>query len=318
MRHIVCVFLAASALAVPLATPAHGSWVSDITGVEINVPAGRISFSTPRPDHIPQMLQNLPKDLGQALLNPAGAALATVIRHGAAQAQWSSQPVPSEIRRVLEPFFPPGILNKARFTFYDPNRITIDSAITAWFQGEGAVTLDNFIVFSDANAASNWKLWAHELTHVSQYDRMGVESFATVYSVNWGSLEDQARAWAEHVQQTIQANNNQVPSGTFYAAPTGPSGSYLSSADYASAARQFFPAQSCTATRETPQALWVQNVCPVPVFINGWDQLPWGAQRPVHIACGFNCIVGPGENKPFQSPAPGPMVQVYFSYFSGN
>jgi len=42
-------------------TNADASWLSDITGVKIDVPAGRFSLSAQRPQDIPQMIQHLPR-----------------------------------------------------------------------------------------------------------------------------------------------------------------------------------------------------------------------------------------------------------------
>ncbi|HSE62716.1 MAG TPA: DUF4157 domain-containing protein, partial [Thermoanaerobaculia bacterium] len=154
---------------------ARASWFSEITGIDINIPAGTIEISTPKPQAIPEMLRNLPLDVGQALLAPHGAALAAAIRNGAAQALSDARPIPPDVRAVLSRFFPPYILDKAQWNVYDPNRIAIDGAIFGWFNSEGAITLDRVVVFRDAAVAqSDWRLWAHELTHVSQYDNMGV------------------------------------------------------------------------------------------------------------------------------------------------
>jgi len=295
-----------------------GSWLSDITGIDINIPAGTVSVGVPHPQAIPQMLQHLPQDIGQAFLNPVGAVLATAIRNGAAQANWSARPLPPQVVQLLSPYFPPGVLNKAKWTLYDPNRITIDSAITAWFQGEGAVTLDNIIVFSDENVAdSDIGLWAHELTHVMQYDNMGVESFAFVYSVNWNSLESQARDWSSRITAALQSQQGQqspqAQQATYYSvAPGQPR--YFTAQDYSQAARSFYPASSCARTQETQQALLVQNVCPIPIFVTGWDQ-----QNPYNgvitsTRCNFNCVVAAGATMPFQGPYPGPMTQVYYQY----
>jgi hypothetical protein len=37
---------------------ADASWLSKITGIDINIPAGTISFDVPRPDAIPDMIKN--------------------------------------------------------------------------------------------------------------------------------------------------------------------------------------------------------------------------------------------------------------------
>jgi len=34
-----------------------GSWLSDIMGIDINIPAGTVSVGVPHPQAIPQMLQ---------------------------------------------------------------------------------------------------------------------------------------------------------------------------------------------------------------------------------------------------------------------
>ena len=259
------------------------------------------------------MLQNLPRDVGQALLNPAGATLATAIRQGAAQAGSGAQSIPPAIRQVLTPYFPSHILDKVRWNVYNPNRISIDSAVIGWFQNEGAITLDGIVVFSSSTEAqTNWGLWAHELTHVMQYDNMGVESFANVYSVNWNSLESQARDWASTVSQRVQQNGQSTQQQYSYA--SNGANRVITNADYAAAARSFYPAQSCAQTTETPQALWVVNVCPIPILVTGWQQRNPFNGVIVSINCGANCVVGPQQNMPFQSPAPGPMVAVFFRY----
>ncbi len=154
--------------------------------------------------------------------------------------------------------------------------------------------------------------WAHELTHVMQYDNMGVESFATIYSVNWDSLESQARDWASKVANNVQ-NSPQPSNQQFvrYLQQPQPNG-YLSATQYQAAARDFYPPASCTETFETPQALFIHNMCPVPVLVVGWQQ-----QNPLNgmivaIPCVNNCWIGPSQNLPFQSPAPGPIVDVAY------
>src|SRR5215471_3098760 len=101
---------------------AVGSWVSEITGIDVNVPAGTISFNTPRPDAIPEMLKNLPADLLEFATNCLltkgvcpGAWMATLVRQGKAQAQGYAQPIPPDIRSKLVNFFPGYILDKSRW-----------------------------------------------------------------------------------------------------------------------------------------------------------------------------------------------------------
>ena len=56
---------------------AEASWVSEITGVDVDLNRGTVSIKPPNLGAIPQALQNLPKDASQALLNPAAPALAS-------------------------------------------------------------------------------------------------------------------------------------------------------------------------------------------------------------------------------------------------
>ncbi len=190
---------------------ADASWLSDITGIDVNVPAGKISINTPRPQDIPQMIQHLPDDVRQAL-NPAGTALATAIRVSSAQANHGSQVIPSTIAAILAPYFPANILAKARWNTLQNSGIDIVGQLAMLNRDVAAITLDNVIVFRDANdAQTNWKLWAHELVHVTQYENMGVEKFADVYSLSGGSgLENQAYSWEDHVYQDVMSKQNSV------------------------------------------------------------------------------------------------------------
>jgi hypothetical protein len=63
-----------------------------------------------------------------------------------------------------------------------------------------AVTLGDVIVFRDAHLAEDPLLWAHELTHVEQYRRWGVEAFATQYLQQAGVLEDEAITKANRIK----------------------------------------------------------------------------------------------------------------------
>jgi hypothetical protein len=191
------------------------SWLSDITGIDVNIAAGTVSFSTPRPQDIPEMLKNLPADLLKTL-NPQGMQLAFLVRQAQAQAAQGAQPIPPNIRVMLQNFFPAYILDKARWNVYNANRWTLDSMILGTdctnlnlpFNFDckmGAITLDQTIVFRGANdALTNWASWAHELVHVSQYDSLGVDGFAFIYaSPGAYSLEKQAYDWSGGVPRIL-------------------------------------------------------------------------------------------------------------------
>jgi len=215
--HLLRRFLAAgAALLLLCAENAQASWLSKITGIDINIPAGTISFSAPQPQAIPDMLKNLPTDVLQ-LLNPYGLKLAFLIREARAQALNSAQPMPSNMRSLMAPFFPAYILDKAKWTVYDASRITLDSLILGSDCSDlnlpfnidckmGAITFDDVVIFRGADGAQNFVNWAHELVHVSQYDSMGVDGFAFVYaSPGAYSLEKQAYDWQATVKNAYES-----------------------------------------------------------------------------------------------------------------
>ena len=89
-------------------------------------------------------------------------------------------PIPSQIRGKLSHLYPPALLDKVRYKTGSGFLGTLQ-----WFREEmgnrGAITLDDVIVFSNANGANDAHLWAHELEHVRQYEQLGVDGFAQAY-----------------------------------------------------------------------------------------------------------------------------------------
>lgn len=113
-------------------------------------------------------------------------------------------PIPEGIRHQLEPYFPAYILEKTQWTY--PNRsLDLGSIIATWYRKHGgAVTLKDTIVYSDTNAVSQRYLWAHELTHVMQFEELGVANFARIYLTNSAFLEEQAWDNARQIIIAIQ------------------------------------------------------------------------------------------------------------------
>lgn len=178
------------------------SWFSDLTGVNIDIAAGR--FQIGRPDL--GALQRLPniQDVISGL-NPAGAALAFAVRQAKAQALNGAQPIPPNIYQQLRPFYPPGFLESVRFNVFTRSNVNLANATMMLNSDVGAVTLEDVVVFRlDLDAQMNRLLWAHELTHVMQYRSMGVENFSNVYSTNAWVLENQATDSANRIVNTIQ------------------------------------------------------------------------------------------------------------------
>jgi len=66
-----------------------------------------------------------------------------------------------------------------------------------------AITLIDVVLFRrEADAEEDAKLWAHELTHVGQYRRWGVEGFAARYVADSGALEREASDNADRFART--------------------------------------------------------------------------------------------------------------------
>ena len=62
------------------------------------------------------------------------------------------------------------------------------------------------IAFSDAtDAQEDVELWAHELTHVNQYEELGIEAFALGYVRDFSNIESEASRNASRIVASIGA-----------------------------------------------------------------------------------------------------------------
>lgn len=89
--------------------------------------------------------------------------------------------IPPDIRANLTGFIPENILNAVRYRVGGGGDLTLQ--VNAIRYGEAAaITLDYVVVFKEQNdALYNPTLWAHELTHVGQYQSWGIHDFAVRY-----------------------------------------------------------------------------------------------------------------------------------------
>jgi hypothetical protein len=135
--------------------------------------------------------------LGQAirqLQDLGGSSLADWIERSRDDALAAGvAPVPPRVRAELAPHFPPALLDTARYRVGWPGELT-PSAVSFRYGHADAITLGHVIVFKDpADAAANLVLWAHEITHVEQYRRWGMQEFARRYVTDHRAVEDEAR-----------------------------------------------------------------------------------------------------------------------------
>lgn len=299
-----------------IAVPVQASWLSKITGVHVNLNGGPVlRIEAPQPQAIPEMLQNLPKDAAQFVLSPHGTALAAAIRHARGQTRPSAQPIPANIRQALQPYFPEVILNKARWAKRNDVKWALDTAVMKISEPSG-ITLDDVIVFNDdidptSDDFATLELWAHELTHVLQYENMGVESFAFIYGYDPGRLEGQASSNASQVRNRLASDSN---GAGYYSVSASIGQEQLAQQQFIQTAKQIVPASDCVRWQTNMPGAMVQNICGIPIGITGWRQInPWTGM-PFEIPCVSNCGIGAGMVKQFASPQPGLWVDIGFTY----
>ena len=127
------------------------------------------------------------------LLDYAGTALADVIDTARQQAIADGvRPLPPGVYRALLGYFPAALLQRARYAVGGTGRLSLP--MLAFSYGDAlAMTLGDVILFKTARAAeTDLKLWAHELTHVMQYQRWGTDGFADRYVRDSASVEREA------------------------------------------------------------------------------------------------------------------------------
>jgi hypothetical protein len=135
----------------------------------------------------------------------AANTLQRAIQHSRANAKRSGlQPIPPEVKADLQYYFSKDLLERVRWTQVGPE-VDLGSLVAAWYRREGgAVTLQDVIVYSHADMAQNRTLWAHELTHALQYEKLGLAGFARAYLTNYEVLERQARENADRIAREIR------------------------------------------------------------------------------------------------------------------
>jgi Domain of unknown function (DUF4157) len=102
------------------------------------------------------------------------------------------RPMPAMIHRALLGYFPDALMRKVRYVTGQTEAISLPN-LAFTYGDTAAMTLGDVIVFRDERRAqSDVKLWAHELTHVMQYQRLGIEGFADRYVQNSSELEREA------------------------------------------------------------------------------------------------------------------------------
>ena len=156
---------------------------------------------------------------GQNPLQVTAAPLAAAIRAARERHAVNAKPLPDDVKKALTAHFDAATLNRAKYAV-GTVEITLPNFIgkgNKFMGNDYAVVVDDIIVFSSDppsyDKAAFW--WAHEVTHIDQYRRVGVESFSFKYLRDLGSsIEKEADAKA----QTITGNTKFV--GAAFLAPS--------------------------------------------------------------------------------------------------
>lgn len=193
---LVVLTLAAAGPAALALSPASDSLVSHFAPCSLAASAPRLVESY---DGARQSLSST----GLHMSRISGPVLAAAIRFSRWKGrQQGSRPVPERISAALGPHFPPGMLGQVRWVSLDRELrgIRLDEGCIGV---EGAMTLGDTIVFSSAQAATSVELWAHELTHVEQYSRLGLDRFARAYAADRSRLEREAESNGARVAEQV-------------------------------------------------------------------------------------------------------------------
>jgi hypothetical protein len=102
------------------------------------------------------------------------------------------RPIPPAVYRSLLGYFPAALLQKCRFAVGNSHALALP-ALAFSYGDATAITLGEVVLFKNERIAeTGMKVWAHELTHVMQYQRWGIEGFAERYVRDSGAVEQEA------------------------------------------------------------------------------------------------------------------------------
>jgi len=197
---------ALAALLVPLpmaATPAADGTLrgtDDLAAIFATI-RSRIAEAQP---HYQATRDELLRNLADATNQIAGEALAQwIIASRGDVLRGGVQPIPAAIRERLAGHFPAALLDRVRYRIGIGNDLALPSR--AFRANAAAITLDEVIAFRTGDATADVHLWAHELTHVQQYQRWGVRGFAQRYTLDHDGVEREAEANATRILTALAA-----------------------------------------------------------------------------------------------------------------
>jgi len=140
-----------------------------------------------------ELAQHAALDSAAKQATPTVVAAISASRKAALDA--GTEPIPPAILRRLTGFFPKAMLDTVRYRVgWGDARPQPPLAPLFLVPSTKAMTLGEIVVFRDTTAAADIRIWVHELGHVQQYERWGIEGFARRYVEDFQAVEDDA--WA--------------------------------------------------------------------------------------------------------------------------
>jgi|SRR5215213_1366779 len=158
---------------------------------------------------------------GQNPLQLFATPLAAGIRAARERHVQNARPLPDDVKAALKDHFNESTLNRAKYSVGNV-QITLPNFIgqgAKLFGEDGyAVVADDIIIFNTPPPSYKddpfW--WAHEMTHVQQYEQLGVEGFAYKYLMHPKGVEAEANNKASEVtKKRPKAGTFQLQTGSF-------------------------------------------------------------------------------------------------------
>lgn len=146
-------------------------------------------------DSIGEMLGGLLGADPAAVIDTLAPMLANAIQTSRDEARAGGvQPIPEPMKQRLGRLFPRDFLDRVGWRVGDGREFLPTYAFR--LNHSPAIALIDTIVFVSAEAADDEVLWAHELTHIQQYEAWGLDEFARRYVVDFQAVEAEA-TWME-------------------------------------------------------------------------------------------------------------------------
>jgi Domain of unknown function (DUF4157) len=117
-----------------------------------------------------------------------------------------TEAMPQRIAGAFAGYFPPELCRSVRWRV--GGGVWSLPGVALQYGDALAITLIDVVLFQRAEDAQwNEKLWAHELTHVMQYRRRGIDGFAARYVADGNAVEAEAYRNADRYEAWRQAGH---------------------------------------------------------------------------------------------------------------